>query len=106
MSNPNSNTTQTYSTFSSTSSFSYQDSSGNISSSHTISDPSGTTIHRTTQTAGQPAQTETTRLPPGGAAQVQGGRSAAGGRIEDVTDADRQYEERIQDEYAKREGGA
>ncbi len=27
-------------------------------------------------------------------------------RIEDVTDADREYEERIEDEYAKREGGA
>lgn len=27
-------------------------------------------------------------------------------RIEDVTDADKEYEERIEDEYAKREGGA
>lgn len=27
-------------------------------------------------------------------------------RIEDVTDADREYLERMEDEYAKREGGA
>ena len=27
-------------------------------------------------------------------------------RIEDVTDADQVYEERMEDEYAKREGGA
>ena len=40
-----------------------------------------------------------------------GGRIGGGGgdarRIEDVSDdADREYEERIEDEYAKREGGA
>ncbi len=35
-----------------------------------------------------------------------GDRQEAGERIEDVTDADREYEERIEDEYAKREGGA
>ena len=27
-------------------------------------------------------------------------------RIEDVTDADREYEEKMEEEYAKRDGGA
>ena len=40
----------------------------------------------------------------GGNAQVEGIGSSR--RIEDVTDADKQYEENIEDEYAKREGGA
>ncbi len=34
------------------------------------------------------------------------GGADSGRRIEDVTDADRQYEERMEEEYAKREGGA
>jgi hypothetical protein len=28
------------------------------------------------------------------------------GKIEDVSEGDREYEERMEDEYAKREGGA
>ncbi|KAL8783557.1 MAG: hypothetical protein Q9213_004547 [Squamulea squamosa] len=84
-----------------------RDGSGNSYTEATISNPSGTTVHRTSQEAGQPAVSETTRLPAGGSAAVQGGVDS-GRRIEDVTesDADREYEERIEDEYAKREGGA
>ncbi|KAL8855110.1 MAG: hypothetical protein Q9221_000016 [Calogaya cf. arnoldii] len=93
----------TYSTFESSSYSSSSDSTGNKYTEATISDPSGTTVHRTSQEAGQPAVSETTRIPPGGTAAVQGGTDADR-RVEDVTDADRQYEERMEDEYAKREG--
>ena len=94
-----------YSTFQSSSYSSSTDSAGNSYTESTTSNPSGTTVHRTTQQAGQPAVTETTRMPAGGGnAQVEG--LGSGRRIEDVTDADQQYEENIEDEYAKREGGA
>lgn len=64
------------------------------------------------QNLGEPMITET-RQYDGQGRELLGG--AAGGadtsrRIEDVSDAqaerDRQYEERMEDEYAKREGGA
>ncbi|KAL8928924.1 MAG: hypothetical protein Q9172_000676 [Xanthocarpia lactea] len=97
--------TNSYSTFSSSSYSSSSDGSGNTYTEATISNPSGTTVHRTSQEAGHPAVSETTRLPAGDTGAVQGGTGSER-RIEDVTDADRQYEERIEDEYAKREGGA
>lgn len=97
--------TESYSTFTSSSYSSSSDGTGNSYTEATVSNPSGTTIHRTSQEAGQPAVSETTRLPAGGTAAVQGGTDTER-RIEDVTDADRQYEERMEDEYAKREGGA
>jgi hypothetical protein len=34
------------------------------------------------------------------------GRGGEGGRIEEASEADREYEEKMEDEYAKREGGA
>ena len=92
------------SSFSSSSYSSSTDSSGNTYTESTTSDPSGTTIHRTTQQAGQAPISETTRVPAGGSHQVEGVDNTK--RIEDVTDADKEYEERIEDEYAKREGGA
>ena len=98
---------QSYSTFQSTSYQSSTDAAGNTYTEATSSNPSGTTIHRTTQEAGQAPVAETTRLPAGGAAAAnQVGGLDNGRRIEDVTDADKQYEERMEDEYAKREGGA
>lgn len=98
---------QSYSTFSSSSYSSITDSSGTTYTESITSNPSGTTIQKTTQRPGEPPTTETTRLPVNGRQQVEGGdRQEAGERIEDVTDADREYEERIEDEYAKREGGA
>lgn len=36
----------------------------------------------------------------------QGASSGSDRRIEDVTDRDQEYLERMEDEYAKREGGA
>ncbi|OCL05750.1 hypothetical protein AOQ84DRAFT_91561 [Glonium stellatum] len=71
-------------------------------SSH--SDPSGTTIHRTSQQPGQKPTNETVHLPASGSEGVQDGGTRQ--RIEDVTDKDREYEENMEDEYAKREGGA
>ena len=68
----------------------------------TVSDPQGTTVHRTEELPGQAPTEESTYMPAGGQLGQNGGR----GTITDVTDADGQYEERIEDEYAKREGGA
>jgi len=77
------------------------------------SNPGGTTVTTTNQPAGEGVTSETRTYPAGGSLE---GNSQ--GRIEDVTDrnggdgrlskeeADRLYEERMEDEYAKREGGA
>ncbi|KAL6717515.1 hypothetical protein ACLMJK_005430 [Lecanora helva] len=97
---------QSYSTFSSSTYSSSTDSAGNTYTESTSSNPSGTTIHRSAQEAGQAPVHETTRLPAGGArAQAVQGLDDSK-RIEDVTDADKEYEEKMEDEYAKREGGA
>lgn len=74
----------------------------------TFSDPSGTKVHRTSQEPGQQPREERFEYDAGGRRVEEAGRR---GRIEDVTDKeqqerDRQYEERMEDEYAKREGGA
>lgn len=45
-------------------------------------------------------------MPTGGNAAQQVGGLGNSRRIEDVTDADKAYEEKMEDEYAKREGGA
>ncbi|KAG6993793.1 hypothetical protein G7Y79_00051g087130 [Physcia stellaris] len=97
---------QTYSTFSSSSYSSVSDSSGNSYSQTSQSNPSGTTIRTTSQNASQPAVSKTTHLPAGATSAQQVEDTGESRRIEDVTDADRAYEERMEDEYAKREGGA
>ncbi|KAL9606857.1 MAG: hypothetical protein Q9167_008152, partial [Letrouitia subvulpina] len=88
---------QTYSTFTSQSYSSSSDSSGNRYTESTISNPAGTTVHRTSQEAGKPAVSETTRIPGSGTAAVESTTGGASRRIEDVTDADHDYEERIED---------
>ena len=95
-------------TFQSSSYSSYSDSSGTRFEERTSSNPTGTTVQRTTQEAGQPATNETIRYPSGGgaAAAQQVEELNKQGRIEDVSEADKRYEEAIEDEYAKREGGA
>ncbi|KAJ8116826.1 hypothetical protein OPT61_g1831 [Boeremia exigua] len=78
----------------------------------TISDNSGTHVHRTSQEPGQALREE--RFDVDSSGRRIGGGSSSGnsaGRIEDVTDEqqkenDRKYEERMEEEYAKREGGA
>lgn len=96
---------QYYSTFSASSYSSTSDGSGNTYSTSTSSNPSGTTVRATSQQAGQPAVTRTTKYPTHGTQQVGGGTGNER-RIEDVTDAERDYEEKMEEEYAKREGGA
>ena len=62
------------------------------------------------QEPGQGPVQETLNVGPDG--KYIGGGSGSGqqrleqGRVEEVTDADREYEEKMEDEYAKREGGA
>jgi len=72
----------------------------------TVSDPRGTTVHRTSELPGQEQTQESIYIPAGSQLDQAEGR----GRLIDVTDADadadKEYEERIEDEYAKREGGA
>lgn len=120
----NSTTTMSSNTFT-TSSFSYSTSSssssngeqttGHRSTHQSNTDPvHGTTVQSTSQNLGEPAVQETRHYDPQGRELLEGagsgGGAAASRRIEDVTDAqaerDAQYEERMEDEYAKREGGA
>ena len=96
-------------------SFSYSSSSSTINgetksrSETTYSDPSGTRVHRTNQEPGQYVQEERYRTDSSGR-RVEDSSSGQA-KIEDVTDKeqdakDREYEERMEDEYAKKEGGA
>jgi len=73
------------------------------SSESTSSNPEGTTIHRTTQQPGQAATEETLRLDDSGKVIKEPNST---GMIEDVSETDKEYMERMEDEYAKREGGA
>jgi len=82
--------------------------SKSITETATFNDRDGTNIRRTTEETGKPTLQDETYIPPGGR-QLSSSESGAG-RIENVSDEqeqrDREYEERIEDEYAKREGGA
>ena len=79
---------------------------------HTYSDNSGTHVYRTSQQPGQAPVEERFEIDSSGRRIAEGSTSGSNqGRITDVTDEqqkenDRLYEERIEDEYAKREGGA
>jgi hypothetical protein len=73
----------------------------------THADPSGTRVHRTVQKPGEAAREERFGVDNSGR-RVEGADQR---RIEEVTDQEQQakdqkYEERIENEYAKREGGA
>jgi len=85
--------------------------SGSRHSEASYTDHSGTTVKSTSQQLGEPVVEEEQRFDPQGRELVGGADSAGSNRrIEDVSDEqkerDRQYEENIEDEYAKREGGA
>ncbi|KAI0465566.1 hypothetical protein F4859DRAFT_376727 [Xylaria cf. heliscus] len=71
-----------------------------------ITDANGTTTERMRQLPGQAPVYETSER--SGTRRVGGGASSEQNRITDVTDAEKQqsYEEKMEDEYAKREGGA
>lgn len=63
-------------------------------------------MHRSSQEPGQEPREERLTYDNAGR-QIE--EAGSRGRIEDVTDQaekDKQYEEKIEDEYAKREGGA
>ena len=72
-------------------------------------------MHQTIQTKGQPLREERFEIDSSGRRIAEGSTSGSNrGRIEDVSDvseeqqreSDRLYEERMEEEYAKREGGA
>jgi hypothetical protein len=113
------------SSYSSYTSSSYSTSSGTDPQSHSktttetasSNDRDGTKIHRMTEETGKPTLQDEIFIPPGRVGLTDGGGETGGGRgrIEDVSDRDgdeeqaqrdREYEERIEEEYAKREGGA
>jgi hypothetical protein len=105
---PSSSTFQSFST-------SYSSSSVNgttqAHSETTYSDPSGTRVHRISKNPGEAAREERFQVDSAGR-KIQGTAPTSQMRIEDVTEEeqqkanDKKYEERIEDEYAKREGGA
>lgn len=105
------NTSQTY--YSSSSYSSYSSTSDGQTTSYreaTRTDPSGTSVARESREPGQAPVQERYHVPTSGSGTIEGGATGnTRGRIEDVTDeteADKQYRERMEDEYAKREGGA
>jgi len=120
MSNQSSSTTFSSSSFTSSSysSTSGGQTTGTRSATHQTSNPSGTTIHTANQNLGEPAIVESRRYDDRGRELIEVGYTGAAGsdrmigsgngRVEDVTEseADRQYREKMEDEYAKREGGA
>ncbi|KAI0854324.1 hypothetical protein F5Y00DRAFT_222831 [Daldinia vernicosa] len=83
---------------------------------HTSSDPSGTTTHTASQRMGEPLRHERRDYDASGRLVSSTDRALnengtdTNRRIEDVSDEqlerDRLYDERIRDEYSKREGGA
>ncbi|CAO2658492.1 Nn.00g062150.m01.CDS01 [Neocucurbitaria sp. VM-36] len=116
MSSSNSHSKSTFQSFSTSFSSSSTNGQTTSRSETTYSDPSGTRVHRTSQDPGQEPREERFETDHMGR-RVEGGAQASGqARIEDVTDKegddggqdqrDREYEERIEGEYAKREGGA
>lgn len=66
----------------------------------------GGSFVRESKETGQPTLREEHQIPLQG--RVEQGEADTSARIEDVTDTDKQYLERMEDEYeyAKREGGA
>lgn len=78
----------------------------------TYTDNSGTRVYQTSQEPGQAAREERYEIDNNGRRIADGSTSGSNaGRITDVSDEqqrenDRAYEERMEEEYAKREGGA
>jgi hypothetical protein len=106
-----SNSSSTFQSFSASCSSSSVNGQTKSHSETTHSDPSGTRVHRTTQNSGEAPREERFEVDNAGR-RVEGARTGGSLRIEDVTEEenqkknDRKYEERMEDEYAKREGGA
>lgn len=106
-----SNQSSTFKSFSSSFSSSTINGRTTSHSEQTYSDPSGTKVQRTSQNPGEAPVEERFEYDNAGRRISDTGAENSRGRIEDVTDKeqaekDREYEERMEDEYAKREGGA
>ncbi|KAI9658169.1 MAG: hypothetical protein M1831_004016 [Alyxoria varia] len=107
---------QSYSSYSSSSTSGGQ-TTGSAYAQQSQTDPSGTKVQTKSQNLGEPVVSETRQYDAQGRPVLEsstasgGDRRIEGARVEDVTDekdneAARRYQERIEDEYAKREGGA
>lgn len=114
--NANMSSSKSYSYSSSSVSYSSSSTNGQTTGSRyaqqTTSNPDGTSIQTASQRSGEPLTHERRDYDSSGR-PIVGGNTLGGaqtGRIEDVSDQDREnarmYQERIEDEYAKREGGA
>ena len=112
----NQNQQSSYASYSSTSYSSSstqngQQTTGSHYAQQSYTDPSGTTVRSASQNLGEAAVTEERRYDSQGQQLVGGSESKdLNRRIEDVSDdqreKDKEYLEKIEDEYAKREGGA
>lgn len=105
-----SNSSSTFQSFSTSYSSSSVNGQANSHSETTYSNPSGTRVHRTTQKPGEAPREERYEVDNAGR-KIEGVGAGDSLRIEDVTEEeqqknDKKYEEKIEDEYAKREGGA
>lgn len=109
-----SNQQSSYTSFSSTSYTTSSSSSDGVPHTKSYSETAnydsrtGGNIVRESRESGQPTLREHREVPVQGQARVQSGGGSLGSqrRIEDVTDKDQEYLDRMEDEYAKRDGGA
>lgn len=100
-----SHTATSFSTFTSeTTTNGHTTGSQHTRNSHTDSN-GNTTVYSSSQNMGEPAVERTAHYDAQGR-QLEGGDGQQQGRIEELTDADKKYEEAMEEEYAKREGGA
>ncbi|KAH7125661.1 hypothetical protein B0J11DRAFT_528976 [Dendryphion nanum] len=105
----NQQSSSTFKSFSSSSFSSTINGETTSRSQQSYSDPSGTHVQRSSQNPGQAPVKERIEYDSSGRRVEEVGKK---GRIEDVTDRDeqssrdREYEEKMEEEYAKREGGA
>ncbi|KAH4890939.1 hypothetical protein HBI56_170280 [Parastagonospora nodorum] len=106
-----SNSSSTFQSFSTSYSSSSVNGQTKSHSESTYSDPNGTRVHRTTQNLGEVAREERFEVDNAGL-RVESAGTGNARKIEDVTEEEnqkkneRKYEESMEDEYAKREGGA
>ncbi|KAL5120169.1 hypothetical protein ACEQ8H_001995 [Pleosporales sp. CAS-2024a] len=107
-----SNSSSTFQSFST--SYSSSTSVNGQTKSHsetTYSDPSGTRVYRSSQNSGEVPREERLAFDNAGR-RIDDAGAGESRQIQNVTEEDKQkkndklYEERIEDEYAKREGGA
>ncbi|GAB7350790.1 hypothetical protein MBLNU459_g1330t2 [Dothideomycetes sp. NU459] len=120
MSNSSSSfSSSTFSSFSSSSTSSGGRTTGSTHSTQSHTTPAGTTVRTSSSNHGEPVVEETRHYdsagrelleaPGGNQPSSSGQRRITDIEVEDVTDeteADKLYRERMEDEYAKREGGA